>query len=172
MLYGGHVPYPIKVTSSLWVTPLVLAAVLLAGYSGDGCGADTNSQQERADTELVLYDSITFDIKLSGALAAQPPIVTVRVIAPFTANNIPERIDKWLDSVRKHGGNVEVKPDPDYPVTRDFGVIFDLINKAYNLVKEMLLYSNAENYNVAVLYKQNSGEVTKFVFTLKEGVKT
>jgi hypothetical protein len=172
MLNRGHISYPIKVTSSLWFTPLVLAAVLLAGYSSDGCGADTNGQREPANNELVLYDSITFDIKLSGELAAQPPVVTVKVIAPFSANNIPERIDKWLHSVRNYGGNVEVKPDPDYPATRDFGVIFDLINKAYNLAKEMLLYSNAENYNVAVFYKQNSGEVTKFIFTLKEGVKS
>ena len=153
--------------SGLSITPLFLGALLLAGYSSSSYGTDANSQREPTDTELALYDSVTFDIRLSSALAAQPPLVTVKVIAPFNVNNIPERIDKWLHSVRKYGGNVELKPDPDYPASRDFGLIFDLIRNSYNLAKETLLYRNAENYNVDVLYKQGSGEVTKFIFILK-----
>ena len=168
MLKLNNISFHIKGDPGLWITPLLLCALLMASYPSDSRGADTNSQEEPTDTELALYDSITFDIRLSGALAAQPPLFTVKVIAPFTVNNIPERIDKWLHSVRKHGGNVELKPDPDYPANRDFGLIVDLLTKAYNLAKEMLLYRNAENYNVDILYKQDSGEVTKFLFTLKD----
>jgi hypothetical protein len=124
-----------------------------------------------ASTELNLYDSVTFDIKLSRALAAKPPVVTVKSIAPFTTSNIPERIDKWLDSVRKTGGTVALKPDPDYPASRDFGLIFELLSKAYDLTKERLIYSHAKHYNVDILYKPGCGEVTRFVFTLKEGMK-
>mgnify|MGYP001820813482 FL=1 len=93
------------------------------------------------------------------------------MIAPFTTNDIPERIDKWFSAVLKYGGEVELKPDPDYPATREFGLIFDLLNKVYDLAKETLIYSNAQNYNVDVLYKPGSGEVTRCVFTLKEAVK-
>jgi hypothetical protein len=170
MLNRNNISFHIRGVSSLWITLLFLGALFLAGYPSDGGGAGANTKQEPASTELNLYDSITFDIKLSSTLAAKLPAVTVKLIAPFTVNNIPERIDKWLDSVRKYGGKVELKPDPDYPASRDFGVIFDLLNKAYDLAKEMLVYSNAEKYNVDVLYKPGSGEVTKFVFTLKEGV--
>jgi hypothetical protein len=170
MLNRNNISFHIRGVSSLWITLLFLGALFLAGYPSDGGGAGANTKQEPASTELNLYDSITFDIKLSSTLAAKLPAVTVKLIAPFTVNNIPERIDKWLDSVRKYGGKVELKPDPDYPASRDFGVIFDLLNKAYDLAKEMLVYSNAEKYNVDVFYKPGSGEVTKFVFTLKEGV--
>jgi hypothetical protein len=167
MLKRDNISLYIKLVSNLSITLLFLGALLLSGYPG---GAGANNKQEPAANKLNLYDSITFDIKLSNALAAKLPVVTVRSIAPFTVNNIPERIDKWLDSVRRYGGNVELKPDPDYPVSRDFGLIFDLLTKAYDLAKEMLIYSNAENYNVDILYKAGNGEVTQFVFSLKEGV--
>jgi hypothetical protein len=170
MLKRNNVSFHIKGSSRLWITSLVLGTLFLAGYPSEG-GAGANNNQEPTSTELGMYDSITFDIKLSSTLAAKRQTVTVLVIAPFTVNNIPERIDKWLDSVRKYGGKVELRPDPDYPASRDFGLILNLLNKAYDLAKEMLIYSNAKNYNVDVLYKPGSGEVTKFVFALKEGVK-
>ena len=172
MLGRNNISFQFKGVSSFWISPLILAGTFLLGcYPGDGRGADANDNHEPASTELNLYDSITFDIKLSRALAAKPPVVTVTSIAPFTTNNIPERIDKWLDSVRISGGTIELKPDPDYPASRDFGLIYELLNKAYDLAKEMLIYSHAKNYNVDVLYKPGSGEVTRFVFTLKQGVK-
>lgn len=68
-------------------------------------------------------------------------------------------------------GKVELKPDPDFPASRDFGLIFSLLSKVFDLAREILIYRYAENYNVEVLYKPASGEVTKFIFTLKEGVK-
>jgi len=168
---SNSLSFPFKGVSSLWITFLFLAALFLAAYPVDGRGADANNNHEPAGKEFSLYDSITFDVKLSRALAAKLAVVTVRVIAPFTANNIPERIDKWLDSVRISGGTIELKPDPDYPASRDFGLIYELLNQAYDLAKEMLIYSHAKNYNVDVLYKPGSGEVTRFVFTLKQGVK-
>ena len=171
MLNWNNISFHIKGVSGLWIIPLFLAVLFLTGYPGAGSAADANNKQQPAGTELDLYDSITFDIKLSSTLAAKPPAVTVKLIAPFTVNNIPERIDKWLDSVRQHGGKVELKADPDYPASRDFGLILGLLNKAYDLAKERLIYSHAKNYNVDVLYKPGSGEVTRFVFTLKEGVK-
>ena len=172
MLNRNNISFQFKGVSSFWITPLILAgALLLACYPGDGRGADASDNHEPASTELNLYDSITFDIKLSRALAAKPPVVTVTSIAPFTTNNIPERIDKWLDAVRKTGGTVALKPDPDYPASRDFRLIFDLLSQAYDLAKEMLIYSHAKHYNVDILYKPGSGEVTRFVFTLKAGVK-
>ena len=145
-------------------------ALLLAGYSinGYGVNADT-TQEERPSAELDLFDSIAFDFKLSRSLAAKKPVVTVKSIAPFTVNDIPERIDKWLTSVSKYGGKVDLKPDPNYPPSRDLGgMIFELFIKAFDLTKEMLMYRYAENYNVDIFYKPGSGEVTRFVFTLKE----
>lgn len=170
MLNRNNISFHSKGVSSLGITLLFLGALFLAGYPSDGGGAGANKNQEPASTELNLYDSITFDIQLSSSLAAKLPAVTVKLIAPFSVNNIPERIDKWLNAVRKYGGKVELKPDPDYPASRNFGLILDLLEKVYDVAKEMLIYSNAENYNVDVLYKPASGEVTKFVFTLKKDV--
>jgi hypothetical protein len=169
MFDRNSLSFPVNRVACPWITPLLLAAFFLAAFTTDSRAADPDTRQAADGAELSLYDSITFDIKLSSALGKKLPAVTVRSVAPFTLNQIPERIDKWLDAVRKHGGQIELKPDPDYPASRDFGLIYDLLSKAYDLAKEALIYRKAENYNVDVLYKPASGEVTRFVFTIKEG---
>ena len=159
-------------TFSLWLMPLFLAALFPVVFPSDSRGESEFDNLEPISSELVLYDSITFDAKLSSTLGTRMPIVTVNVIAPFSANNIPERIDKWLDSVQKYGGQVALKPDPDYPPNRGLGLILNLLSKVYDLAKEVLIYSSVKNYNVDVLYKPANGEITKFVFQLKEGIKS
>ena len=148
---------------------LLLWGMLLAGCPGAWGGA--GEKPEPAGAEIALYDSVTFDIKLSSSLATRLPVVTVPVIAPFTVNDIPERIDKWLDSVRRTGGTVTLKPDPAFPASRNFGLITDLLSKVYDLAKEMLIYRHAEHYDVDVLYQPGSGTVTRFVFRRQEGVE-
>lgn len=150
---------------------LVLIVFWVSGCVTGGDGAGTPSDRELSNGELSFFDSITFDNQLSSSMASKLPVITVKVIAPFTTNNIPERLDKWLASVRKYGGQVELKPDPDYPASRSLGFIFDLLKRVYDYTKEMLIYKKAENYDATVFYKPESGEVTKFVFTLKEGVR-
>jgi hypothetical protein len=157
-LISFHTPWVFR----QWFTALLLGALFLIGYPVNG----------RADSStLSLYDSITFDHKLSRLMADKQPTITVTAIAPFTVNSIPERIDKWLSAVSEHDGEVEVMPDPDFPPTRDFGIIVDLINKIFDFAKELFIYKYAEDYNVVVYYKPESGDVTRFVFTLKEGVE-
>jgi hypothetical protein len=162
MVSQSRIVFHIHWVSRQWVTALLLGALFLIGYP-------INSHAESSSLEL--FDSIAFDHKLSRLMAAEQPTITVITIAPFTVNNIPERIDKWLSSISEYDGEVELKPDPDFPPTRDFGTIFDLINRVFDLAKEMFIYKYAEDYNVVVYYKPESGDVTRFVFTLKEGVK-
>jgi hypothetical protein len=154
--------------SHLWMILLLMGSLFMAGCATTG-GGGTQSQG-KPQAQLDLFDSISFDSQLSNSLSAKLPMVTVRVIAPFTANNIPERIDKWMSAVRKYDGKIELKPDPDYPSSRSFGMIFDLLKTVFNLAKDILIYSKAENYNLDLYYKDGSGEVTKFVFVRKEGV--
>ena len=77
MLNSNSTSFPFKGVFSLWITFLFLAALLLAAYPVDGRGADANNNREPAGKELSLYDSITFDVKLSRALAAKLAVVTV-----------------------------------------------------------------------------------------------
>jgi len=146
-----------------WLITLLLSAVIVGAHP-------LTSHAEGPVVEL--FDSMAFDYKLSRLMADQQPVITVTTIAPFTVNNIPQRIDKWLSSVSEHGGEVELKIDPEYPPTRDFGLVFDLIKKVFDFAKEVFIYKNAENYNVDVLYKPATGEVTRFVFTLKRNVES
>jgi hypothetical protein len=154
-----------------------LSAVMLASLLTVGCGAmnpydSTTDTKAPAKTELRFMNTGTFNNDLSNSLRAKPAVVTVNMVAPFTANNIPEPIDKWLSAVSKHEGKVDAKPDPDYPATRGILITpFDLLTHLYDWTKEVFVYRSAENYDVSVLYKPGSGEVTKLVFTQKDSVK-
>jgi len=162
MVSQGRISFHIHWMSRQWFTAFLLGALFLNGYPMN-CHAESPI--------LNLYDSVTFDYKLSQLMAEKQPVITVKPIAPFNVNNIPERIDKWLGYINEYGGQVELKPDPDYPPNRDFGIIFDLIKKVFNFAKEIFIYKNAEDYNVDVFYKPDSGDITRFVFTLREGVE-
>jgi len=170
MINSHNISHCFMWLSNQSITLFFLGVLLLAGFASNGYGANADIPQEQSMAELDLFDSIAFDYKLSRSLAAKPPLVTVKSIAPFTVNEIPERIDKWLYSVSNYGGKVDLKPDPNYPPSRDFGsgIIFELFDKIFDLTKELLMYRYAKNYNVDILYKPGSGEVTRFVFTLKE----
>ena len=94
------------------------------------------------EKQIDFFDSEVFDYKLGLSLIRNLPVVEVKVIAPFTTNAIPERIEKWLSAVDQHGGKVEVKPDPAYGTKR--GVIseaIDLAISAYEAVKKAVLYN-------------------------------
>ncbi len=114
------------------------------------------------------FDSEIFDLKLGMALIAGQPTVEVKIIAPFTVNQIPKRMDIWLSAVHNTGGSVETKPDPEF--LKDRGVvreIIDLVVQVYKEVKDVAVYGSASNYNLTIFYKPNVGTVTKMVFAHK-----
>ncbi len=110
------------------------------------------------------FDSVSFDRNLSIALKSDLPEVTVTF--PLTVNiyRIPDRIDKWFYMIGKYEGTV--RPEAEGDGTRDlFGESLSLAVKAYDLIKEKIVYNPAEHYDAKICYQKESGTITKVVFT-------
>lgn len=122
--------------------------------------------EESDQPNVEFFDSGSFDRKLSNALNADPPTVTVTFPAPITVNGIPERLDKWLAMVEKYGGTVELKPEDDG--TRGLiSEIISLIVGIYEAIKEKMIYEPVGDYNATVFYKKGEGTITRVVFDRK-----
>lgn len=130
---------------------------------------ESNTQTtQAAGNPIDFFDSEVFDLKLGKALLGEQPSVEVKIIAPFSVNQIPKRMDIWVSAVQNTGGNVETKPDPDFIKSRAFiSEIIDLIVQVYKEVKQVAVYGVASNYNLTIFYKPDAGTVTKMVFTHK-----
>ncbi len=139
-----------------------------SNVSSDGSKIKTSITTEEessvTDDDIIFFDSEIFDAKLSLALRSNKDEVVIRMLEPFSVNQIPERFDKWIFSVKNYGGEVELKPEIR---TRFFGVIIGLAIEAYNLAKEVLIYRTASNYNLVVYYTQGKGTIPRAVFVKK-----
>jgi len=119
------------------------------------------------ENQMEFYDSEIFDLKLGTTLLANPSTFQVDVLAPFSVNQIPKRVDMWLSAVNSRGGSVHAEPDPNFVKEKAFLELVDLIIQVYKEVKELVIYGAAGNYNVTVFYKPSDGKVTKMVFEHK-----
>ena len=150
---------------------VIILTLLLGTY---GCTSTTKENlledpNAIPENNLSLIDSEVFDYKLGLALAKNLPSVTVKVISPFTANKIPERIEKWISAVNDNGGKVEIKPDPGYTVKRGIlSEVIDLALLAYDAFKKSVLYKTTDDYDATLFYIQDNGNITKVVFILKK----
>jgi len=125
------------------------------------------------------YDSVTFDAKLARTLACSPSELRLTLPAPESTGAIPQRLDNWLAAVDSTGGDVRVEKDPAFLLhysSKAFdggfvvGVIFDLVEIAkiaYKKLEDKKLYMAAKDYDVRLLYKEGSGEITQVVFLHK-----
>ena len=152
----------------LLITSLLSINCAIANDEAPPTEANENTIQitPAANNPIDFFDSEVFDLKLGKALLVEQPTVEVKVIAPFSVNQIPKRMDIWVSAIQNTDGNVETKPDPEFLKDRAFiSEIIDLIVQVYKEVKQVAVYGVASNYNLTIFYKPNLGTVTKMVFT-------
>ena len=84
-----------------------------------------------------------------------------------TVNDLPERIDLWLQSIAKrNGGRVDVLPDPEVATSRGLeAVALSFVMGAYSFIREASYYWPAREYNATVYYQPGPGTLTRIVFT-------
>lgn len=121
--------------------------------------------------ELAFINSRTFDTDLSDAMRALAPEIVVTAASPFTLNNIPERLDKWLGLVKEKGGTVTAQalPPKDQQLAARglLGVIIDVVVALVQASAEHTLTDPAKNYDVRLYYDGVTGAVERVNFTRK-----
>ena len=93
--------------------------------------------------------------------------VVVRPVAPFTVNEIPPRLDKWLYAVKQRGGKVELEELPPETLLAKRSLVsflVDFLIRAFDLMRERVKYDAAQHYNVKIAYRADTGRVERLIF--------
>jgi len=123
--------------------------------------------------ELKFVDAPPFDSQLARSLRGSEKAVEISFYDEVSPSQLPPRLQKWLGSVEKNGGQVLVEPPPNEPVPRSPAMLFGLVGSLFNTIKrarEALaekLFDSADGRDAVLLLKRNGkGEVVveKIVF--------
>jgi len=157
-------------TQSFGRTILRTALICGAMTFGTSAIADLAFAQDAAataaaeDEGLTFFDSVSFDQSLSTELSKKPEATLVLPSGPFSPNQIPGRLEKWLAVVSKNGGSVKLKRDTGGVPTR--GILSDVVDLAVKTnteAEQNALYTDAKNYDVTVFFKDNEVTSVRFV---------
>jgi hypothetical protein len=158
----GYSCYRLQTLLNLILIFSILFTIASCSASKKTAAAEPVSRN--ASDTVEYFDSMSFDRNLSMSLKSDLPEVTVTFPLDVNIYRIPDRIDKWFYMIGKYEGTV--KPEAEGEGTRDlFSGSLSLAVKAYDMIKEKIIYSPAEKYDAKIYYKKDSGTVTKVIFT-------
>ena len=151
---------------------LLIFSIAIAGFgcAGGGAGPEgtgTTSAQSgnsvQGPVQLAFFDSRIFDDELQKSMQSESPEITVKAPGSFSLNNIPERVDRWLYSVKESGGKVVAKPE-NVPRTRGIlSAVIDVVISLIDRIDDAILYHPSQNYDATLLYRED-GTVSKIIF--------
>jgi len=115
-----------------------------------------------------------FDTDLERALTNGNHAVNVTFFEKTSPNSMPNRLQKWISSVEKSGGRIDIEAPPDEPTPRSPALLLGLLGglwssiKAWGEIREQAVVRAAQARNVVIMLERNtSGEiiVARVVFT-------
>ena len=148
---------------------LLMVLIFCAGCASDGArtaarAAPTRTPPVTAETDpiqVVFFDSRAFDSDLSKAMRSESSEIVVDVPVGFNLNKIPERVDRWLYSVKDSGGAVVA--EPEFKQRGVLSVVIEVVVSFFGKIDEALTFGPSERYGATLLYRQD-GTVNKIVF--------
>jgi hypothetical protein len=110
---------------------------------------------------ISFIDLSKFDSDMERALNGGTETVTVTFYEKTSPNNMPTRLQKWVTSVEKSGGKIEVEPPSDEPRARSPVMLIGLLGglwssiKAWGEIKEKSMLEAAQSKNVKIYLERN-----------------
>ena len=150
------------------------------GLLGTGCvttGTDGPAPQAPPSANLQFFDIKAFDSDLYRALEAKLPEITVSFFDQPSPNKTPERLQKWLESLKQTGGQLEVVQPPNELAPKNPLALVGLLGSLWSSGKALVEINDerklkAINGRKAVVYLQRSksGEllIERIAFKLPE----
>jgi hypothetical protein len=125
--------------------------------------------------EVKFFDIKKFDHELYQALQSKEPEVTVVLYEKVSPNNTPDRLQKWLNSVERNGGKIDIEPPPNELVPRNpfaliglIGSLWDVIKAATDFRDSQLTQSVKGRDAVIRLERNTRGEIVLNSITFKK----
>jgi hypothetical protein len=125
------------------------------------------SAEAQGEISPIRFIDITkFDSDLEKALSTHKDAVLITFYEKTSPNNMPNRLQKWISTVEKSGGKIDVEPPPDEPRPRSPGLLIGLLGglwssiKAWGEIREKAMLQAAQGRNVVIYLERNSnGEI-------------
>lgn len=125
------------------------------------------SARAQSESGPIRFIDITkFDSDLEKALSTHKDAVLITFYEKTSPNNMPNRLQKWISTVEKSGGKIDVEPPPDEPRPRSPGLLIGLLGglwssiKAWGEIREKAMLQAAQGRNVVIYLDRNSsGEI-------------
>lgn len=127
-----------------WVVGVV---VMLSGCQTEPVHTPSVEADAAVVKEVKFFDIKKFDHDLYAALHGTSPEVTVLMYEKVSPNATPDRLQKWLNSVEKNGGKVEIEPPPNELVPRNPFALIGLIGGLWDAIKATSDYRDAQLTN-------------------------
>jgi hypothetical protein len=130
----------------------------------DGPAASPIKEQS---VEVVFLDSIAFDSDVSASMWEQNREIVIKPTSPFTLNEIPPRLEKWLSVIKESGGQVKAKelpPKTQLAMRGIVGALIDIVVAIFGAVQEQATYGAAKYYDATLEYRKETG-VERIVFS-------
>ena len=102
-----------------------------------GCAADTslvNSKVE-AKSNIVFIDIGKFDSELHASLVEKSEPVVVSFYDKVSPNAMPERLQKWLTTVERSGGKIEIEPPANELAPKNPALLLSLFSGLWSSMK-------------------------------------
>jgi hypothetical protein len=102
-----------------------------------GCASDqavVNSKAE-AKSNIVFIDIGKFDAELHASLAEKSEPVVVSFYDKVSPNGMPERLQKWLTTVERSGGKIEVESPPNELAPKNPALLLSLFSGLWSGMK-------------------------------------
>lgn len=159
------------------------ALAILVAFGLSGCQTDSSvplSSGERppsseVNSEIKFFDIKKFDHDLYHALKSQEREVSVVMYEKVSPNNTPDRIQKWLNSVEKNGGKVEIEPPANELVPRNPFVLIGMVGSLWDAVKaatdfrDSQLTQSVKGHDAVIVLERNPrGEIVVGKVTFKK----
>jgi hypothetical protein len=116
-----------------------------------GCAADQsaiNSKVE-AKSNLVFIDISKFDAELHASLIEKNEPIVVSFYDKVSPNGMPERLQKWLTSVERNGGKVEIEPPANELAPKDPMLLYSLFSGLWSGMKAATQIQDQQVVNAA-----------------------
>jgi hypothetical protein len=149
-----------------------VALIFLAGCVATGTDSPTTSAPP--SSSLTFLDMKGFDSDLYRALDAKLPEVTVSFLDKPSPNKTPERVQKWLESLKQSGGQLEIVQPPNELAPKNPLALIGLLGSAWSSGKALIEINDQRKLSAikgrdAVIYLQRSktGDIIIDRITLK-----
>lgn len=127
-------------------------------------GQAQSSAPAEPEEELAFFDSSSFDKSLTDELAKNPPHALVVPSGPFSPNQIPPRLERWISAVSKTGGSVKLQRERTGAPTRGFlSDTVELAVKAHKDSELDAMYAHVKNYDAILSFNGNDVTAVRFI---------